>query len=152
MRTVRPLPLVAAAALLALCAWTPLAQAQIKLRYAHVGVANAPQTLYADEEAMLVKERTAGRGEIQVFANSQLDGVGETVDGVESGAIAWPNGRLPLNTAGGSLSEAYIHGLNHVVEGVKQLRGTAVSQVSDAELCLVASGTGIPPSALVLRR
>ncbi len=71
---------------------------------------------------------------------------------VESGAIEWPDGRLPLNTAGGSLSEAYIHGLNHVVEGVKQLRGTAVSQVRDAELCLVASGTGIPTSALVLRR
>jgi acetyl-CoA acetyltransferase len=66
---------------------------------------------------------------------------------VESGAIGWPDGRLPLNTA-----EAYIHGLNHVVEGVKQLRGSAVSQVRDAEVCLVASGTGIPTSALVLRR
>ncbi len=64
------------------------AQAQIKLRYAHVGVANAPQTLYADEVAKLVKERTAGRVEIQVFANSQLGGVGEMVDGVKSGAIA----------------------------------------------------------------
>ena len=64
------------------------AQAQIKLRYAHVGVANAPQTLYADEVAKLVKERTAGRVEIQVFANSQLGGVGEMVDGIKSGAIA----------------------------------------------------------------
>jgi tripartite ATP-independent transporter DctP family solute receptor len=63
-------------------------QAQIKLRYAHVGVANAPQTLYADEVAKLIKERTAGRVEIQVFANSQLGGVGEMVDGVKSGAIA----------------------------------------------------------------
>ena len=49
--------------------------AQTKLRYAHVGVANAPQTLYADEVAKLVKERTNGRVEIQVFANSQLGGV-----------------------------------------------------------------------------
>lgn len=71
---------------------------------------------------------------------------------VESGCIEWPDGALPLNTAGGSLSEAYIHGLNHVVEGVKQLRGTAVSQVRDPEVCLVASGTGIPTSAVVLRR
>ncbi len=71
---------------------------------------------------------------------------------VEGGRIEWPAGALPLNTAGGSLSEAYIHGLNHVVEGVKQLRGTAVSQVPDAEVCLVASGTGIPTSALILRR
>jgi len=64
------------------------AHAQIKLRYAHVGVANAPQTLYADEVARLVKERTNGRVEIQVFANSQLGGVGEMVDGVKSGAIS----------------------------------------------------------------
>jgi len=64
------------------------AHAQVKLRYAHVGVANAPQTLYADEVARLVKERTNGRVEIQVFANSQLGGVGEMVDGVKSGAIS----------------------------------------------------------------
>ena len=64
------------------------AEAQIKLRYAHVGVANAPQTLYADEVAMLVKQRTNGRVEIQVFANSQLGGVGEMVDGIEAGSIA----------------------------------------------------------------
>lgn len=64
------------------------ADAQVKLRYAHVGVANAPQTLYADEVAKLVKERTNGRIEIQVFPNSQLGGVGELVDGVKSGAIS----------------------------------------------------------------
>src|SRR5512145_418364 len=64
------------------------ALAQVKLRYAHVGVANAPQTLYADEVAKLVKERTNGRIEIQVFPNSQLGGVGELVDGVKSGAIS----------------------------------------------------------------
>ena len=79
---------VATAAALALGLAAGAAQAQIKLRYAHVGVANAPQTLYADEVAKLVKERTAGRVEIQVFANSQLGGVGEMVDGVKSGAIA----------------------------------------------------------------
>lgn len=84
-RTLRfMLPALAVAALAA----APLAQAQIKLRYAHVGVANAPQTLYADEVARLVKERTNGRVEIQVFANSQLGGVGEMVDGVKSGAIS----------------------------------------------------------------
>ena len=70
------------------CSPSPAAHAQIKLRYAHVGVANAPQTLYADEVAKLVKERTNGRVEIQVFPNSQLGGVGEMVDGVKSGAIS----------------------------------------------------------------
>ncbi len=77
-----------AAAVIAAGAFVTSAQAQIKLRYAHVGVANAPQTLYADEVAKLVKERTNGRIEIQVFANSQLGGVGEMVDGIKSGAIA----------------------------------------------------------------
>jgi tripartite ATP-independent transporter DctP family solute receptor len=82
VRTLVPMTAV----LLALAA--PVAQAQVKLRYAHVGVANAPQTLYADEVAKLVKERTNGRVEITVFANSQLGGVGEMVDGVKSGAIS----------------------------------------------------------------
>jgi tripartite ATP-independent transporter DctP family solute receptor len=81
------------------------AAAQTKLRYAHVGVANAPQTLYADEVAKLVKERTNGRVEIQVFANSQLGGVNEMVDGVRSGAIQIAHhdfgslGRIVSNTA-----------------------------------------------------
>ena len=75
-------------AALALALAAAPALAQVKLRYAHVGVANAPQTLYADEVAKLVKERTNGRIEIQVFPNSQLGGVGEMVDGVKSGAIS----------------------------------------------------------------
>jgi tripartite ATP-independent transporter DctP family solute receptor len=79
--------LMSAAAMAALLS-APTAYAQVKLRYAHVGVANAPQTLYADEVAKLVKERTNGRVEITVFANSQLGGVGEMVDGVKSGAIS----------------------------------------------------------------
>lgn len=90
---------------LSLMLWLPAAQAQVKLRYAHVGVANAPQTLYADEVAKLVRERTKGRVEIQVFPNSQLGGVAEMVDGVRSGAIAMGHhdfgslGRIVSNTA-----------------------------------------------------
>lgn len=63
-----------------------------------------------------------------------------------------PGGAAPLNTAGGSLSEAYIHGLNLVTEGVRQLRGQAVSQVEDAATCLVTGCDSTPNSALLLRR
>jgi acetyl-CoA acetyltransferase len=70
----------------------------------------------------------------------------------QSGALRWPDGSLPTNTHGGSLSEAYIHGLNHVVEGVRQMRGESTSQVDGAETCLVTSAAGVPTSALVLAR
>jgi acetyl-CoA acetyltransferase len=66
-----------------------------------------------------------------------------------SGALDM-QGRLPINTAGGNLSEGYIHGLNHVVEGVRQIRGTSTSQVPDAEVCLVTSGLPTATSALIL--
>ncbi len=69
---------------------------------------------------------------------------------IESGALSWPNGSLPTNTHGGSLSEAYIHGLNHVVEGVRSLRGESTSPVDGAEVCLVTSAACVPSSALLL--
>ncbi len=71
---------------------------------------------------------------------------------VASGALAWQDGSLPTNTHGGSLSEAYIHGLNHVVEGVRALRGDSTSPVDGAEVCLVTSGACVPSSALLLGR
>jgi len=77
-------------------------------------------------------------------------GRGEGGPYAASGALAWPDGALPTNTHGGSLSEAYIHGLNHVVEGVRQLRGESTCQVEGAETCLVTSAAGVPTSALVL--
>ena len=59
-------------------------------------------------------------------------------------------GRLPTNTSGGCLSEAYIHGLNQFSEGVRQIRGTSPVQVPDCKNVLVTSGSGIPTSALIL--
>jgi acetyl-CoA acetyltransferase len=71
---------------------------------------------------------------------------------VESGALAWQGGSLPTNTHGGSLSEAYIHGLNHVVEGVRALRDESTSPVAGAQVCLVTSGACVPSSAVLLGR
>ncbi|MDA8356318.1 MAG: lipid-transfer protein [Actinomycetota bacterium] len=78
-------------------------------------------------------------------------GRGEAPDFVADGGLRWDGGRLPVNTSGGGLSEAYVHGYNLITEGVRQIRGTSTSQVPDARACLVTSGEGVPTSALVLR-
>jgi len=62
-----------------------------------------------------------------------------------------PHGRLPLNTSGGNLAEAYVLGMGHVIEGVRQLRGESRNQVPDARVCLVTGGPLTPmTSALIL--
>lgn len=62
-----------------------------------------------------------------------------------SGALDM-GGALPINTGGGHLSEGYIHGMNHISEGVRQIRGTSTSQVPGAETCLVTA-TPLPPGS-----
>lgn len=69
----------------------------------------------------------------------------------ESGALR-PGGALPVNTAGGNLSEGYVHGMNHVLEGVRQIRGTSTSQIAGAEVSLVTSAPPPGTSALLLVR
>ena len=74
---------------------------------------------------------------------------GDAKDFVAGGAIEI-GGRLPINTHGGQLGEAYIHGMNGIAEGVRQLRGTSVNQIDGVEHVLVTAGTGVPTSGLVL--
>jgi acetyl-CoA acetyltransferase len=76
-----------------------------------------------------------GRGEAKDFA---------TIENLSLG------GTLPINTNGGLLGEAYIHGMNGITEGVRQVRGTSHNQVNGVEHVLVTSGTGVPTSALIL--
>ena len=77
-------------------------------------------------------------------------GKGEAKDFVRDGHLEM-KGRLPTNTHGGQLGEAYIHGVNGIAEGVRQVRGTSVNQVDGIENVLVTAGTGVPTSGLVLR-
>ena len=74
---------------------------------------------------------------------------GEAKDFIRHGAIEL-GGRLPINPHGGQLGEAYIHGMNGIAEGVRQVRGTAVNQVPGVENVLVTAGTGVPTSGLLL--
>jgi acetyl-CoA acetyltransferase len=78
-----------------------------------------------------------GRGEAKHFA---------TVENLSIG------GRLPINTSGGLLGEAYIHGMNGITEAVRQIRGSSCNQVPNVEHVLVTAGTGCPTSGLILGR
>jgi acetyl-CoA acetyltransferase len=88
------------------------------------------------------------------FVLTQLEefgfcGRGEAKDFVKGGNIEIGGG-LPINTNGGQLGEAYIHGMNGISEAARQVRGTAVNQIADVENVVVTAGTGVPTSGLIL--
>jgi acetyl-CoA acetyltransferase len=77
---------------------------------------------------------------------------GEVGDFVAGATLHHDGGRLPFNTHGGLLSHAYVLGIAHVVEVVRQLRGEAAAQVAGAQIGVYGGYTGPQASTLVLRR
>ncbi|OMI38714.1 lipid-transfer protein [Streptomyces sparsogenes] len=82
------------------------------------------------------------------FVLMQLEEFGFCGPGEAPGFVA--DGALPLNTHGGQLGEAYLHGMNGIAEAVRQIRGTSVNQVPQASRALVTAGTGVPTSGLLI--
>jgi acetyl-CoA acetyltransferase len=117
--------------------------ADILWRHAAVGPADVDVAQIYDAFSPLIPLSLEGYG---------FCGRGEGAAFTEDGALEWPNGRLPVNTSGGGMSEAYVHGFNLIAEGVRQIRGTSTSQVDGAEVSLVTSGEGVPTSALLFTK
>jgi acetyl-CoA acetyltransferase len=87
----------------------------------------------------------------------QLEGLGFCKRGEGAAFVAdgrtAPGGALPVNTDGGHLSHAYIPGMTHVVEAVRQLRGDrGDAQVANADVGLVSTFAGPDHATAILRR
>jgi acetyl-CoA acetyltransferase len=76
---------------------------------------------------------------------------GEAKEFIKDGTIEL-GGKLPVNPHGGQIGEAYIHGMNGIAEGVRQVRGTAVNQVPNVRNVLATAAPAVPTSALILSR
>ena len=136
-----------------------------------IGWMGMPDDLFATAGAGAVAETLYGRGGIgpgdvdvallydhfTPMVLLQLEDYGFCGRGESGPFVAEGNirigGKIPVNTHGGNLSEAYIIGMTHVVEAVEQIRGTAINQVEGAQIALVTGGpSGIPVSGLLLQR
>jgi acetyl-CoA acetyltransferase len=90
-----------------------------------------------------------------IVALMQIEDMGFCAKGeagafVEGARLHFDGGGLPYNTHGGLLSHAYVLGIAHVVEVVRQLRGEAAAQVPGAQVGVYGGYTGHLASTLVL--
>jgi acetyl-CoA acetyltransferase len=88
------------------------------------------------------------------FVLPQLEELGFCGRGEAAGFVAdghlEVDGRLPTNTHGGQLGEAYLHGMNGIAEAVRLVRGTSVNQPPAVSNVVVTAGTGVPTSGVLL--
>jgi acetyl-CoA acetyltransferase len=104
----------------------------------------------SDVDVAQIYENMSGMGVAAVidhgFCSTEDAGEFFTLDNL----IA-PSGPFPVNTAGGNLADGFIHGMGLVLEMVRQVRGTSMNQVPDADLSLMTGGPGdqVVSSALV---
>lgn len=62
------------------------------------------------------------------------------------------HGRIPMSTHGGNLGEGRVQGFGHILEAVRQLRGTAGQrQIANARLALVTNGNNPVNAGMILR-
>ncbi|MBO0727977.1 MAG: hypothetical protein J2P57_01885 [Acidimicrobiaceae bacterium] len=78
-------------------------------------------------------------------------GIGEGGPFVADGNIR-REGTIPVNSHGGNLAEVYLNGITHLIEAVRQLRGTSCNQHAGADVALYASGVGAAPGGGILLR
>ena len=128
-----------------------LIDGSVMFNYYHPSLAEFPEAKFLAQQ--LYAMAGVGPGDIDaamIYENFspivflQLEGLGfcgpgEAKDFIADGHIEL-GGSLPVNTHGGLLGEAYIHGLNNILEAVRQIRGTSVNQVPNAEHVMVAGG------------
>lgn len=94
-----------------------------------------------DVDVAQIYENTTGMG-ISAIIDHGFCTLETAADFITFDNLIAPDGKLPVNTAGGNLAEGFIHGMGLVVETVRQIRGTSTNQVPDTSLSLMTGGPG----------
>jgi acetyl-CoA acetyltransferase len=89
-------------------------------------------------------------GVVMALAEHGLFAPEEANDFLTVENLTAPAGRLPLNTSGGHLAECYMHGMNLVIEAVRQIRGQSCNPVANVDVALMVSGPMVTPASSLL--